>query len=109
MAVHLNRILARFAGTAHAQRARKELIALGPQYANGRWMATEVRAAGNPLPVAESNSATVESTDLSAEFPDRSASGSPDSNKPTSAPDPLPSQPDPESPSQPTRRVIPSN
>jgi len=109
MAVHLNRILARFAGTTHAQRARKELIALGPQYANGRWMATEVRAAGNPLPVADASPAAVEPTDLSAEFPDRSTPGSPDSNKPTSAPGPLPPQPDLESPSQPTPRVIPSN
>ena len=109
MAVHLNRILARFAETTHAQRARKELIALGPQYANGRWMATEVRAAGNPLPVADASPTAVEPTDLSAEFPDRSTSGAPDSNKPTSAPGPLPPRPDLESSSQPTPRVIPSN
>ena len=49
MAVHLVQILAKYPGTIHAERARKLLGELGPEYASGAWLRQEVEGAGNPL------------------------------------------------------------
>ena len=113
MAVHLNRILARFAGTAHAQRAQQQLIKLGPEFANGGWMANEVRAAGNPLPVADTTpppTSIQKPADLSGELPPRPIpeplTPADNSTQPTPQPtlQPIPSPTPP-----PATRVIPQN
>ena len=125
MAVHLNRILARFAGTAHAQRAQQELIKLGPEFANGGWMANEVRAAGNPLPVADTTpppTSIQKPADLSGELPprpipepltpaDNSTQTPPQPTlQPTLQPTPQPTlQPIPSPTPPPATRVIPQN
>ncbi len=108
MAVYLNRILARFAGTSHAQRARQELIDLGPEYANGGWMAQEVRAAGNPLPVAAVTPATPKPADFSEAFPSRPKPQPPASADNSTQPPPQPPpQPTPQPPPQPPPQPIP--
>ncbi len=117
MAVHLNRILARFAGTGHAQRAQQELIDLGPEFANGGWMASEVRAAGNPLPVANTTpppNSIQEPADLSGELPPRPIpeplTPADNSTQPTPQPTPQPTlQPIPSPTPPPATRVIPQN
>jgi len=125
MAVHLNRILARFAGTAHAQRAQQQLIKLGPEFANGGWMANEVRAAGNPLPVADTTpppTSIQKPADLSGELPprpipepltpaDNSTQTPPQPTlQPTLQPTPQPTlQPIPSPTPPPATRVIPQN
>jgi len=121
MAVHLNRILARFAGTAHAQRAQQQLIKLGPEFANGGWMANEVRAAGNPLPVADTTpppTSIQKPADLSGELPPRPIPEplTPADNstqtppQPTLQPTPQPTlQPIPSPTPPPATRVIPQN
>jgi hypothetical protein len=103
MAVHLNRILARFDGTVHAQRARKELLALGTEYANGRWMASEIRAAGNPLPVASVDAVdpvTPAPTSTPARFPSRTELEAPGTTPVVPSgpqfPAQFPAQPEPE-------------
>ncbi|MFP6701880.1 MAG: hypothetical protein VB861_09050, partial [Planctomycetaceae bacterium] len=99
MAVHLNRILARFDGTDHAQRARKELLALGTEYANGRWMASEIRAAGNPLPVAAVdavNPVTPTATSTPAAFPSRTELEAPGTTPVVPSGPQFPAQPEPE-------------
>lgn len=53
MAIHLVQILAKFPGTVHAERARKLLEGMGPEYASGAWLRQEVEKAGNPFPVVE--------------------------------------------------------
>ena len=99
MAVHLNRILARFDGTVHAQRARKELLALGTEYASGRWMASEIRAAGNPLPVASVDAVdpvTPTPTSTPAAFPSRTELEAPDTTPVVPSGPQFPAQPEPE-------------
>jgi tetratricopeptide (TPR) repeat protein len=99
MAVHLNRILARFDGTVHAQRARKELLALGTEYANGRWMASEIRAAGNPLPVASVDAVdpvTPAPTSTPAVFPSRTELEAPGTTPVVPSGPQFPAQPEPE-------------
>jgi len=115
MAVYLNRILARYPDTAHAQRARQALLQLGPDYANGGWMGNEVRAAGNPLPVAAVKPDAPPPADLSGEFPPRPVLDPPVSDNvilpiPSNSPAPPPaSEPASEPASQPPLRRIPSN
>ena len=110
MAVHLNRILARFPGTAHEQRARQELLALGRQYANGQWMAREVRNAGNPLPVAsrtEPQPASEPPLVLDGELPVRN-SGDESSEPPRTLANPTeaqPATPAEATPASPTRQI----
>ena len=99
MAVYLNRILARFDGTVHAQRARKELLALGGEYANGRWMASEIRSVGNPLPVASVdavNPVTPTATSTPAAFPSRTELEAPGTTPVVPSGPQFPAQPQPE-------------
>jgi len=123
MAVHLNRILARFAGTVHEERARRMLLELGPDFANGRWMMSEVQAAGNPSPVIPDAADEPPPGDIVEELPPRPAPEKLDSDGPPttsiapSEPTPLtpsdspasePSwQPTPQPTRQPTRQPIP--
>ena len=99
MAVPLNRILARFDGTVHAQRARKELLALGTEYANGRWMVSEIREAGNPLPVASVDAVdpvTPTPTSTPATFPSRTELEAPGTTQVVPSDPQFPAQPEPE-------------
>jgi len=113
MAVHLNRILARFDGTDHAERARRMLLELGPDYANGRWMISEVQAAGNPPPGIPDAATDSPPRDVIDELPRSTTAGTPDLDEPPTFPDTPVSeptwQPTPQSTPQSTPQPIPQS
>ena len=98
MAVHLNRILARFAGTVHEERARRMLLELGPDFANGRWLMSDVQAAGNPSPVIPDAADEPPPGDIVEELPPRPAPEKLDSDGPPTTPI-APTEPTPLTPS----------